>query len=49
MSNKKILIVEDDADVRMGLHVRLEANNYDIFLRWMFSPAWGKRASTSRT
>jgi two-component system KDP operon response regulator KdpE len=31
MSNKKILIVEDDADVRMGLHVRLKANNYDIF------------------
>jgi len=31
MSNKKILIVEDDADVRMGLHVRLKANNYDVF------------------
>jgi DNA-binding response OmpR family regulator len=31
MSNKKILIVEDDADVRMGLHVRLKTNNYDIF------------------
>jgi two-component system KDP operon response regulator KdpE len=31
MSNKKVLIVEDDADVRMGLHVRLKANNYDIF------------------
>src|SRR6202035_1742147 len=31
MSNKKIPIVEDDADVRMGLHVRLKANNYDIF------------------
>jgi two-component system KDP operon response regulator KdpE len=31
MSNKKILIVEDDADVRQGLHVRLKANNYDIF------------------
>jgi CheY-like chemotaxis protein len=30
MSNKKILIVEDDADVRMGLHVRLKANHYDI-------------------
>jgi len=23
--------VEDDADVRMGLHVRLKANHYDIF------------------
>ena len=31
MSNKKILIVEDDADVRMGLHVRLKANNYETF------------------
>jgi two-component system KDP operon response regulator KdpE len=31
MSNKKILIVEDDADVRMGLHVRLKTNNYEIF------------------
>jgi CheY-like chemotaxis protein len=30
MSNKKILVVEDDADVRMGLHVRLKANHYDI-------------------
>jgi DNA-binding response OmpR family regulator len=31
MSNKKILIVEDDADVRMGLHLRLKANHYDTF------------------
>jgi DNA-binding response OmpR family regulator len=31
MSNKKILIVEDDADVRLGLHVRLKTNRYDIF------------------
>ena len=31
MSNKKILIVEDDADVRMGLHVRLKASHYDVF------------------
>ncbi len=31
MSNKKILVVEDDADVRLGLHVRLKANHYDIF------------------
>ena len=29
MSNKKILIVEDDADVRLGYHVLLKANNYD--------------------
>ena len=29
MTNKKILIVEDDADVRLGYHVLLKANNYD--------------------
>jgi CheY-like chemotaxis protein len=29
MSNKKILIVEDDADVRLGYRVLLKANNYD--------------------
>jgi DNA-binding response OmpR family regulator len=29
MSNKKILIIEDDADVRLGYHVRFKANNYD--------------------
>ncbi len=31
MTNKKILIVEDDADVRLGYHVLLKANGYDIF------------------
>ena len=30
MGNKKILIVEDDPDVRHGMHVRLKANNYDV-------------------
>jgi DNA-binding response OmpR family regulator len=29
MSNKKILIIEDDPHVRLGYHVRLKANNYD--------------------
>jgi DNA-binding response OmpR family regulator len=29
MSNKKILIVDDDPDVRQGMYVRLKANNYD--------------------
>jgi DNA-binding response OmpR family regulator len=29
--NKKILIIEDDPDVRLGYHVRLKANNYDTF------------------
>jgi DNA-binding response OmpR family regulator len=28
---KKILIVEDDADVRLGYHVLLKANQYDTF------------------
>lgn len=30
MSNKTILIVEDDPDVRHGMHVRLKANHYDV-------------------
>ena len=28
---KRILIVEDDADVRLGYHVLLKANQYDTF------------------
>ena len=31
MANKKILIVDDDPDVRYGLQVRLKANHYDTF------------------
>jgi DNA-binding response OmpR family regulator len=31
MTNKKILIIEDDADVRLGYHVLLKANRYDTF------------------
>src|SRR6202162_3715833 len=31
MVNKKILIVDDDPDVRHGLQVRLKANHYDTF------------------
>jgi DNA-binding response OmpR family regulator len=31
MSNKKILIVEDDADIRLGYHVLLKANQYETF------------------
>ena len=30
MSQKTILIVDDDPDVRLGLHVRLKANSYDV-------------------
>lgn len=29
--NKKILIVEDDPDVRLGMEIRLQANHYDTF------------------
>jgi len=29
MSNKKILVVKDDADVRLGYQVLLKANHYD--------------------
>src|ERR1700736_268623 len=32
MSNKKILIVDDDPDVLHGMRVRLKANHYDTFL-----------------
>ena len=31
MGNKKILIVDDDPDVRNGMHLRLRANHYDTF------------------
>jgi DNA-binding response OmpR family regulator len=31
MGNKKILIVDDDPDVRQGMHIRLKANHYDTF------------------
>ena len=31
MGNKKILIVDDDRDVRNGMHLRLKANHYDTF------------------
>jgi DNA-binding response OmpR family regulator len=30
MGNNKILIIDDDPDVRLGLHVRLKANHYDV-------------------
>jgi DNA-binding response OmpR family regulator len=30
MSNKKILVVEDDADVRLGYNVLLRSNHYDV-------------------
>jgi DNA-binding response OmpR family regulator len=31
MSNKKLLVVEDDADVRLGYHLLLKAHHYDTF------------------
>lgn len=31
MSNRKVLIIEDDADVRLGYHVFLKAHHYDTF------------------
>jgi DNA-binding response OmpR family regulator len=31
VSNKKILVVEDDGDVRLGYQVLLKANYYDTF------------------
>jgi DNA-binding response OmpR family regulator len=32
VNNKKILIVEDDVDVRRGYHILLKANHYETFL-----------------
>jgi two-component system KDP operon response regulator KdpE len=32
LQNKKILIVEDDPDVRLGMQLRLEANHYDTLV-----------------
>jgi DNA-binding response OmpR family regulator len=32
MSQKTILIVDDDPGIRLSLHVRLKANHYDIIL-----------------
>ena len=31
MSDKKILVIEDDADVRLGYRVLLKAHHYDTF------------------
>jgi DNA-binding response OmpR family regulator len=31
MSNKRILVVEDDSDVRLGYHVLLKSHGYDTF------------------
>src|ERR1700690_780022 len=31
MSNKKILIADDDPDVRQAMHVRLKVNGYETF------------------
>jgi two-component system KDP operon response regulator KdpE len=31
MANKRILLVDDDPDVRLAMHVRLKANGYDTF------------------
>jgi DNA-binding response OmpR family regulator len=32
MRRKTVLIVDDDPDVRLALHVRLRANHYDVML-----------------
>src|ERR1700678_355537 len=31
MASRKILIVDDNADIRLGMHVRLKASQYDTF------------------
>ena len=32
MSSKKVLIVEDDADLRLGCHLLLKAHHYESFI-----------------
>jgi DNA-binding response OmpR family regulator len=44
MTNKKILIVEDDADVRLGYQVLLKAHHYDTF----FAPDSSSAISEAR-
>ena len=48
MGNKKILIVDDDADVCKGMEVRLKANHYDTFFATDAVSTCGRLASTSR-
>jgi DNA-binding response OmpR family regulator len=44
MSIKKILIVEDDTDVRLGYHILLKANHYDtVFASDALSAVSGAR------
>jgi DNA-binding response OmpR family regulator len=31
MASRKILIVDDNADIRLGMHLRLKANQYETF------------------
>jgi CheY-like chemotaxis protein len=42
MSKKKILVVEDDADVRLGYHVLLRAHDYETFFAADGSSALGE-------
>jgi DNA-binding response OmpR family regulator len=44
---KKILVVEDDPDVRQGYHIRLAANHYETFFAADGSPASRRRRRTS--
>jgi CheY-like chemotaxis protein len=39
MTNKRLLIVEDDADVRLGHHIVLKANHYDTCFAYDASAA----------
>ena len=39
MNNKKLLIIEDDADVRLGYDILLRANHYDTFFAFGLNSA----------
>ena len=49
MSNMKILIVDDDPDVRHGLHVWLKASQYDSYFAADALSQSVRRARSSRT
>jgi DNA-binding response OmpR family regulator len=46
MANKKILIVDDDRDLQLGMDLRLKANQYDVCLAGnAFSGFWEAQRS----
>ncbi len=40
MPDRKVLLIEDDPDVRLGLAVRLKANHFDVFCAQDANSGW---------